>query len=120
MFVFITVSPKEKQVNDGEPIICPSCGRMGRAVVFVQSQVFCLFFIPLFSFSKKYTARTTCCHRAFSLTKENGQRIEKGDVRLQAEDLIRTGYTNDNCTQCGETISPNFRYCPHCGHPKEE
>ena len=77
------------------------------------SNVFEIFFIPVFKFNKKYILKCTTCGSMYKLNKESiGKIIETEKVTY--EDMEEVIYENRVC-ECGEKILDGYEYCPKCG-----
>lgn len=118
--IFIAgVYPRQKRLEyEGSPEICISCGKYGSYQVYMEYNTFSLFFIPIIKWKKRYYVVTSCCGERFQLDPEVGERIERGDnIHIREEDLIhKEGFGGVRyCGGCGQTLDPNFTYCPNCG-----
>lgn len=102
-----------------QTIICQKCGRLSSISVFMVYTYFSFFFIPLFKWGKQYYAVSNCCSTIFSIDKDLGKAIEKGEsVTLREEDLTIIGIqenTTANCPDCGYLLTSEYAFCPKCG-----
>lgn len=121
MFLFFDVRQIKKQLDFYQTITCNQCGRFGRYEVYEVGNQFRLFFIPIFTFGKKYVIRTTCCDMWYILSTEKGKAISRGEkVNIKESDLeiSRVGTTTtDYCPECGHPYDRGANFCPHCGQP---
>lgn len=121
MFLFFDIHQFRKQLEFYQTITCSQCGRFGRYEVYLMGNRFRLFFIPVFTFGRKYMVRTTCCDTWYLLHPEKGKAIAKGEsVKITAEDLelYRAGAPiAATCPHCGLPYDVGSNYCPHCGEP---
>jgi len=119
MFFVFGISSKEKEIDLTQTIICPSCGAYGRLEAFMTYRYFSLFFIPIFKWNKKYYAGTTCCGSLYTIDKELGKDIERGNIsKIDQSELhpIKMNYNRkDYCPNCSSPIESEFDYCPKCG-----
>lgn len=132
MFFFgiFGINQKQKEIKDITNRTCKSCGNLTVYKVIKTYMVFHIFFIPIFKWNEQYYIISRCCNSVFSIPKEKGNLIEKGnDVEILDSDmeLIRRGNTYTNqyynntsgeeklCPKCGKVVSPDYEYCPYCG-----
>lgn len=119
MFFVFGVSTKEKELDFTQTIICPSCGAYGRYQVFMTYTHFSLFFIPIFKWNKKYFAKMSCCNSLYSIDKQLGRDIERGEnVTIHESDLtpVRINYRQEkSCPNCNYKLETDYEYCPRCG-----
>lgn len=120
MFFIMGVSSKQRQLDFHQTIICSRCGQYGHYEVYMEYMYFSFFFIPLFKWNKKYYVKSSCCGSLYTINKELGSAIEKGErVTIRDEDLqlFRDGQWNNGyrCSQCGAEGNNDYQYCPHCG-----
>ncbi len=99
------VQPKTVTVDD-TPQRCPSCGLV-RAHTRRIDHYLSLFFIPLFRV--KTGEPFLYCDRCEAPVFEE----ESSTPPWQQP-------VNTRCHHCGGTIRPDFKFCPHCGHPAGE
>ena len=102
-----------------QTMICKKCGRYSSISVFMIYTYFSFFFIPLFKWGKQYYAVSNCCNTVFSIDKELGKAIERGEhINLREEDLTIVGMDQsrtNHCPDCGFLLTPEYAYCPKCG-----
>lgn len=119
MFLFFDVHQYQKQIEYNQTMTCLHCGHFGRYEVYVVANRFRLFFIPMFSFGKKYLVRATCCDTWYLLDMKKGKAIAKGEpVELVESDLelYRAGRSGTGlCPYCGKAHTTGANYCPNCG-----
>ena len=127
----IGISEGSKEFDFSQMVICRSCGRYGRYIVFMTYTVLSLFFIPTFRWNRQYFVRMSCCGKTYRLNPEVGKKIARGeDVTINPEDLeeVYTGYTQGDiwrnanisntvktCPNCGYSTAEDFDFCPKCG-----
>ncbi|RBP42761.1 zinc ribbon domain-containing protein [Garciella nitratireducens] len=121
--IFIAgISSKQKQLDFHQTMICPHCGQYGHYKVFMEYLYFSFFFLPLFKWNKKYYVKSSCCNCIYTISKELGSCIERGEnVTLKEEDLELFYDAGVNiagkCPRCNKEIDLNYQYCPYCGTP---
>ena len=120
MILFFDIQPSRKRLEYNQTLTCQQCGHFGRFEVYVMANRFRLFFIPLFTFGKRYAVRTTCCDSLYQLTPEKGKAIEKGQTAtITADDLtvqeLGTCAMTKECQHCGHTQARGSNFCSHCG-----
>ena len=118
MFFMIGISDGRKKFEQLVSIICPYCGNLGKAVVYMTYTSLSLFFIPFFKWNKRFYVEMECCGSLFELDHEKGMEISRGkDVIITATDLtpVNNGYTERRCPSCGAILDRSFDFCPHCG-----
>ncbi|MCX5919285.1 MAG: zinc ribbon domain-containing protein [Deltaproteobacteria bacterium] len=95
------MQPKKVQVDD-QARACPRCGlpsaRLKRLDHYIS-----LFFIPLIPIKRGETFLE--CNRCGGVFDETGH--------AQASPF--ESRSPQACPQCGQPVSPGFRYCPNCG-----
>ena len=102
-FIFIGgMQPKKVQIDD-QPWPCPTCG-LPSARRKRRDHYLSLFFIPLIPVKRGESFLE--CNRCGGVFDESG--------RPQA-DLFHPEASR-RCPKCGEQLSSEFKYCPHCGH----
>ena len=101
-FVIAGLQPKTRTLEDA-PRKCPRCG-LHQAYARRVDHYLSLFFIPLIRFKKgePFLYCQRCDQQVDSLGTGNGVPPSDGPPKPM-------------CRQCGRTLSPDFRYCPHCG-----
>lgn len=122
MFFIFGISNGRKELDYHQTIVCSVCGRYGRYEVFMDYMSFSLFFIPMLKWNKRYYIRSSCCSTLYTIDKDLGKRIARGEnVTLQADDLqvVQRGWDMGmkSCSQCGFTTSQDYQYCPKCANP---
>lgn len=119
MFFIMGISQGRKDLDFIQTMVCKRCGRLGGVSVFMTYTYLSLFFIPIFKWNKQYYVETSCCHTPFSISKELGQDIARGErVELTHEDLtfVDLGYAYAPvCPDCGYRLDREHVYCPKCG-----
>lgn len=119
MFFVFGISTKEKELDFSQPIVCPTCEAYGRLEAFMTYTYFSLFFIPLFRWNKKYFIKSVCCGSLYTIDRELGRAIERGEItRIDESDLevVDPGYgRRRTCRNCMSPLEKDYEYCPRCG-----
>lgn len=124
MFFIMGVSPKREELDFNQTMVCSYCGKYGRYSVVRESTALSLFFIPVFKWGQKYYVRSTCCGSIYSIDKELGDRIVRGENVTLTEkdlDLVYEGEKQHmkRCSNCSFETKEDFQYCPKCGEAFE-
>lgn len=113
------ITTAQKALDLLQTVICKKCGRYGSISVFMTYTCFTFFFIPILKWNRQYYAVSSCCNTVFSIPKEKGEAIAKGEpVTLEDTDLTIVGndaHSVHHCPDCGYLLSEEFLYCPKCG-----
>ncbi len=121
MFFIMGISSAQKKLDFVQTMLCSRCSQFGRYEIFLTYTYLSLFFIPVFKWNKKYYVKASCCQTLYTIDKELGKRISKGEqVTLREQDLnqVNNGNTyteTHKCPHCGFVTEPGFLYCPKCG-----
>ncbi|MCI2097477.1 MAG: zinc ribbon domain-containing protein [Sphaerochaeta sp.] len=116
MFLMIGVTQRRKDFPYAQPIQCAVCGKFGRYQVFMTYSVLLLFFIPCFTWGRKYYVQTSCCGTLYQLDSAVGAAIAHGEeVPIRQQDLTIIGTGPKRCPSCGSEVPEDASYCPHCG-----
>ena len=115
---------KEKEVKIINNLTCKSCNRLSMARIIKHYEFFHFFFIPIFKWNEKYYVECGSCKKIFSISKEKGKVIERGEnIDITYWDLheINNNYgydynINSVCKSCGKVVDSEYKYCPYCGH----
>lgn len=121
------IENKNKEIKDLNNLNCKKCNSTIQGKLIKSFDFFHFFFIPLFKWNEKYYVLCNRCKCLYSIPKEKGKAIENGEeVNIAYWDLQEIYLdTNANfngiscnmerCTNCGERVKRNFKYCPYCG-----
>lgn len=117
------IENKEKEIKITNNFTCKSCNRLTIGRIIKHYEFFHFFFIPIFKWNEKYYVECGSCKKIFSISKEKGKSIEKGeDIELTYWDLneVNNSYEynyniNTVCNNCGKVVASEYRYCPYCG-----
>lgn len=120
MILFFDILPYNKKLEYHQTIICQQCGHFSRYEVYIVANRFRLFFIPLFTFGKRYAVRTTCCDSLYQLTPEKGKEIAKGQTTIILDEDLNlqergTRAATSQCQYCGQTQVIGSNFCSNCG-----
>ncbi|ABW17788.1 zinc ribbon domain-containing protein [Alkaliphilus oremlandii] len=124
MFFIMGISPRREELDFNQTVVCSRCGKYGRYNGIREYTALSLFFIPVLKWGKKYYVRSSCCGSVYSIEKDLGDRIVKGEnITLRDVDLslIHGGekYHGKRCAHCNFQTHEDFTYCPKCGTPFE-
>lgn len=108
------IQDKEKVIREFDGVICPECGRFSRAELIEYYTYFHFFFIPLFSWNRRYFVRFRCCNSMYAIDGDYVKEIQNGEG-LDTNRLVRIGRQENICPNCGSYVNPAFNYCPNCG-----
>ena len=124
MFLFFDVGQFRKQLDYNQTLTCHSCGHFGRYEVYLMGNRFRLFFIPIFTFGKKYMVKSSCCESWYVLDSQKGKAIERHEtvsIELADLDLYQEGrQATGRCDHCQHAYPTGSRFCPHCGNPLQD
>ena len=119
MFFFIAIMPIKKVIPYMFSSICKNCSKVCNYEIIMTANCLSIFFIPVFKWGKQYFVQTNCCGSLFSLKKEVGDAIYRGEnITITDNDisLIDENFGHsDKCPYCGGDITDYFDYCPKCG-----
>ena len=118
------IENKEKEIKVINNFTCKSCNRLSMSRVIKHYEFFHFFFIPIFKWNEKYYVECNSCRKIFSISKEKGKGIERGeDIEITYWDLheVNNSYGNDYninncCGNCGKVVDSEYIYCPYCGY----
>lgn len=117
------IENKEKEIKVINNLTCKICNRLSMARVIKHYEFFHFFFIPIFKWNEKYYVECGSCKKIFSISKEKGKMIERGEnIDITYWDLNKVnnvyGYDyniNSVCKNCGKVVDSEYKYCPYCG-----
>jgi hypothetical protein len=121
MFFIMGISSGEKKLNFVQTFVCNVCGQFGRYEVFMTYTCLSLFFLPILRWNKQYYVKSSCCSTIYSIERDLGKRIQKGEpVTLKESDLTNTSNSNyhfsaKQCPACGYISRQEDSYCSKCG-----
>lgn len=118
------IENKEKEIKIINNFTCKSCNRLTMGKVIKHYEFFHFFFIPIFKWNEKYYIECESCKKIFSISKEKGKMIERGEnIELTYWDLneVNNAYSydykiNSVCKSCGKVVDSEYKYCPYCGN----
>lgn len=121
MFFIGGISSKQDKLDFNQTVVCSNCGKYGRYEIISEYMYFSLFFIPILKWNKKYYVKSSCCHSMYSIDKEIGDKIARGekiDIKEKDLKLIKKGqhYSFKRCSSCGYETYDDFAYCPKCAN----
>lgn len=117
------IENKNEEISTLNNLSCKRCNKIIDGKLIKNFDFFHFFFIPFLKWNEIYYITCESCNSVYSISKEKGKAIEKGeDVNITYWDLqeMENNY-NDNyssmnmCPICGTSLDKNFKYCPNCG-----
>lgn len=122
MLLLFGIGKGEDDLDLGQKITCPVCGRKAKLEGFRTYKALRLFFVPVYKWDMEYYVRTTCCGTVKKIGKKLGEQIYWGErdtvdvaaLRLQPRVGLKI------CKSCGFDTTADYRFCPMCGRPFEE
>ena len=114
------IEEAQKEIGVQNNVICPTCGRLTRLVLFKSYTYLHVFFIPTFRWNVQYWARADCCGQRFMVDPEIGHQVTDGqqpDIRPEHLHPIGTRQAGGRqaCSNCGADVEAGFQFCPYCG-----
>lgn len=114
------IDERKKEIKVIRNLVCKACGNITAYKLIKVNKVFHFFFIPIFTWNKRYYLMSECCNSIFSISDKLAKALENNEhVDIKDEDLEQiNSYTNTNeriCSNCSNVVQSNFKYCPHCG-----
>ncbi|MEN8079092.1 zinc ribbon domain-containing protein [Clostridioides difficile] len=116
------IDSKEKEIKIINSLCCKNCNISNSAKLVKIFTFFHFFFIPLFKWNESYYVICNGCNSIYSISKEKGKAIEKGeDIEITYWDLNEVNNNSENyysinrCPKCNREIDRSFEYCPYCG-----
>ncbi len=105
-----------------QKITCPVCGKKATLQAYCDYKAFCLFFLPVYKWDKRFYVRTSCCGAICGISPQEGEALDEGDLKkleVKKLPLVAPGgaVRLKVCASCGYETSQPFRFCPMCGRP---
>lgn len=123
MFLFFSLEKKQYSLPfDQAPLYHGHCASQGEMEVFYIGTLLRVFFIPIFTFKKRYFVRMTCCGEVYELEPGLGKKVRRRKIQsLALEDLIDLNDYRQlgqrECPSCGYIVKSRDRFCSQCGSP---
>lgn len=115
------IESKDKEIKTFAGVVCPDCGRMTAAALFMSYTYFHIFFIPTFRWNKRYFVRLRCCGALYEVPAGCADILKHSDT-IDFSQLKKAsgGFDDFNsfyavCPNCGKRFDKSFPYCPYCG-----
>lgn len=121
MFFIMGSGTGNKQLKFDQLVICKACGKYGHIRIIELYSYFSIFFIPVFTWNKRYIVHMSCCGESCEISEEigkeiaRGQRTELSEEMLSFQNEFRNAYKKC-CSHCGYETIEEFEYCPKCGN----
>ena len=121
------IENKSKEIKTLNNLTCKKCENKVNGRLIKYYDFFHFFFIPLFRWNEKYYVLCDKCKCLYSIPKDKGKAIERGEdgqltywdlQEVYDNDYSKMNYNNNNiktCSQCGGKVNLDFKYCPYCG-----
>ena len=114
------IDNKFKEIKVLNNFSCKNCNISNGASLVKYYTFFHFFFIPIFKWNEEYYVICNGCNSSFSIPKEKGKAIERGeDIEISYWDLkdnnINNNYLKKRCQKCNRELEKDFEYCPYCG-----
>lgn len=113
------VEQKEKELRTWN-VVCPDCGKMAKAALYMGYTYFHIFFIPTFRWNKRYFVKLRCCGSVYEVPEDYARSLVESDIiDFSKLKKVASGggwsqvYTT--CAHCGKSFERDFPYCPYCG-----
>lgn len=123
MLLLFGIGEGQDDLDLGQKITCPVCGKKAKLEGFRTYRALRLFFVPVLRWDLRYYVRTTCCGTVRKIGKRQGEEIYWGERdRLDVAALgLKPRIGLRVCRHCGfDTTAPSYRFCPLCGKPFEK
>ncbi len=115
------IESKQKELKTFGGVVCPDCGRLSQAVLFLSYTYLHIFFIPTFKWNRKYFVKLRCCGALYEAPEEYAKRHKDEDtIDFTRLKKVHQGFGGFNdfyaaCRNCGKSFDKSFTYCPYCG-----
>ena len=116
------IDNKIKEIKNLTNFSCKNCNISNGARLIKSYTFFHFFFIPLFKWNEDYFVICNGCNTSFSISKEKGRAIERGeDIEITYWDLKEVNnnygsyYIVRRSPRCSREVENTFEYCPYCG-----
>lgn len=113
------VEQKEKEIKSFR-VVCPDCGRMALAALYMSFTYFHIFFIPTFRWNKRYCVKLQCCGNVYDVPEDYSTQLKESDSldfsrlkKVYEQNARNSFYVT--CPNCGKSFERGFPYCPYCG-----
>jgi predicted RNA-binding Zn-ribbon protein involved in translation (DUF1610 family) len=115
------IESKEKDIKTFGSVVCPDCGRMSTAALFMRYTFFHIFFIPTFRWNRRYFIKLRCCGALYEVPADYAEALKNEDyIDFSRLKKVSGGFGGYNdffavCASCGKSFDKSFPYCPYCG-----
>jgi hypothetical protein len=113
------VEQKDKEIKSFN-VVCPDCGKMTQAVLYMSYTYFHMFFIPTFRWNRQYYVKLRCCASVYNVPEDYALKLRESDIpdfsrlkKTRGPDAWNSFYAT--CPSCGKSFERGFSYCPYCG-----
>lgn len=115
MFFFgiFGIGNKVKDIKEFNNCICV-CGRYSHLKLFKEYSYFHFFFIPLFTWGRRYYLEDRSCGRVFEVPPDyRGELLRSSNIDFSRLQEVKMPFRV--CPGCGKYSDANYQYCPYCG-----
>ena len=115
MFFVMGIDDKQKILKE----VSYNCSCTNdKGIIILEERRFSLFFLPIFSWNKRYYLECKKCHSIFKIKQECIDEVIKSGIVY--ENYLEIILKKEICKNCGQEIEENYEYCPHCGNKNKE
>ena len=80
MFFIFGIAPRTKKIGERTPVEVHECGSFGGYQLYEQKTSLSLFFLPVFSWGRKYLLESSCCHRWYEVEVDTAKDYLEGRI----------------------------------------
>ncbi|MBN2839280.1 MAG: zinc ribbon domain-containing protein [Fusobacteriaceae bacterium] len=89
-----------------------------KGIIILEERNFSLFFLPIFSWDKRYYLECKTCGSLYSIKKEYVDSILKEEEVFAYQ--LNVIFELKMCKKCGHELNFDYEYCPYCGNKIKE
>ncbi len=121
------IESNDKEIKSFTGVVCPCCGRLTKAVLFMSYTYFHIFFIPTFRWNRRYYVKLRCCGALYAAPEDYAKQLKTADdIDFSRLKKVSGGFggfeapppgggSAYECPRCGKSVDKSFPYCPYCG-----
>lgn len=109
------IYPEDKKIKDVQVTNYPGYPMGIRGDLYRNNNVFEFFFIPIIRYSKKYYLKFPDSQKIYLIDKEYAEESLRNEKEINFFDLEEMDVRDNTCSDCGNIIDGNYKYCPYCG-----
>lgn len=115
MFFVMGIDDKQKILKE----VDYSCNcTSDKGIIILEERRFSLFFLPIFTWNKKYYLECKKCRSIYKIKLEFIDEILKKEIVY--ENYLEVVIRKEICKNCGQELGENHKYCPYCGNKNKE